>query len=295
MRIVAALGGNALLRRGESPEATVQLSHLEQAVRGLVPLLDDHEVLITHGNGPQVGLLAIESASDPELAAPYPLDVLDAQTQGMIGYWLIRELRRVRPKREVVALLTQTIVRADDPAFRQPSKFVGRLYPRQVPGWTMRPDGPGWRRVVPSPEPHDVVELPVIRRLLESGCLVVAAGGGGIPILDGPDGPQGVEGVVDKDLTAALLAERLGADALLLLTDVPAILRGYRTPAERAIRRATPSELRAVALPAGSMGPKAEAACRFAERRPDGFAAIGALEDAAELLRGRAGTCVRMA
>ena len=295
MRIVAALGGNALLRRGESPEATVQLSHLEQAVRGLVPLLDDHEVLITHGNGPQVGLLAIESASDPELAAPYPLDVLDAQTQGMIGYWLIRELRRVRPKREVVALLTQTIVRADDPAFRQPSKFVGRLYPRQVPGWTMRPDGPGWRRVVPSPEPHDVVELPVIRRLLESGCLVVAAGGVGIPILDGPDGPQGVEGVVDKDLTAALLAERLGADALLLLTDVPAILRGYRTPAERAIRRATPSELRAVALPAGSMGPKAEAACRFAERRPDGFAAIGALEDAAELLRGRAGTCVRMA
>ena len=295
MRIVAALGGNALLKRGEPPEAAVQLAHVAEAVRGLAPLLDDHEILLTHGNGPQVGLLAIESAGDPQLSAPYPLDALDAQTQGMIGYWLIRELRRARPKQEIAALLTQTVVRADDPAFHDPTKFVGRVYPAPVKDWSMRRDGDGWRRVVPSPEPQDVVELPTIRRLLDSGCLVVAAGGGGIPIVDGPEGPEGVEGVVDKDLTASLLAERLDADALLLLTDVPAILDGYGTPAARPIAQATPDELRALGLPAGSMGPKAEAASRFAERRRGGVAVIGALREAAELLDGRSGTRVRAA
>jgi carbamate kinase len=192
-----------------------------------------------------------------------------------------------------VGLLTQTVVRADDPAFQDPTKFIGRVYPERVNGWTMRRDGTGWRRVVPSPEPRDVVELPTIRQLLEAGCLVVAAGGGGVPIIDGPDGTQGVEGVVDKDLTTSLLAERLNADALLLLTDVPAILDGYGTPSERPITQATPAELRALKLPAGSMGPKAEAACRFAERRPGGVAVIGALSDAAKLLEGQAGTRVR--
>jgi carbamate kinase len=185
------------------------------------------------------------------------------------------------------------VVRADDPAFEDPTKFVGRLYPDRVAGWTMRRDGSAWRRVVPSPEPRDVVELPTIRQLLDGGCVVVAAGGGGVPIVEGPDGPQGVEGVVDKDLTASLLAERLEADALLLLTDVPAILQGYGTADERPIRQATPERLRALRLPGGSMGPKAEATCRFAERRPGGVAAIGALRDAAELLDGQAGTCVR--
>jgi carbamate kinase len=295
MRIVAALGGNALLRRGEPPEATLQLAHLAEAVRGLTPLLDDHEILLTHGNGPQIGLLAVESAGDSQLSAPYPLDALDAQTQGMIGYWLIRELRRARPERQIAALLTQTVVRADDPAFHGPTKFIGRVYPEPVDGWTMRRDGDGWRRVVPSPEPQDVVELPTIRRLLDWGCLVVAAGGGGVPIIEGPDGPQGVEGVVDKDLTASLLAERLNADALLLLTDVPAILDGYGTPGERPIGQVTPDELRALELPAGSMGPKAEAAARFAERRPGGVAVIGALREAANLLDGRSGTRVRAA
>ncbi len=294
MRIVVALGGNALLRRGEPPEAGVQIAHLAEAVRGVAPLLDQHEVLLTHGNGPQIGLLAIESASDPQLSTPYPLDALDAQTQGMIGYWLVRELRRARPKRQIAAVLTQTVVHADDPAFDDPTKFVGRLYPDRVAGWTMRRDGAAWRRVVPSPEPQNVVELPTIRLLMDAGCVVIAAGGGGVPIVDGPNGPQGVEGVVDKDLTASLLAERLNADALLLLTDVPAILQGYGTADERPIRQATPDQLRALRLPGGSMGPKAEAACRFAERRPDRIAAIGALRDATRLLDGRAGTCVRI-
>lgn len=298
MKVVAALGGNALLRRGEPPDAAVQLAHLGEAVRALVPLLDEHQMLITHGNGPQVGLLALESAADRQLTAPYPLDALDAQTQGMIGYWLVRELRRARPGRDVAALLTETVVRADDPAFARPAKFVGRVYPEPVPGWNMRRDGAGWRRVVPSPEPRDVLELPVIERLLAGGCVVVAAGGGGVPVVGEPGepgepgGPRGVEAVVDKDLTAALLADRLNADALLLLTDVPAVLAGFGTPDERPVADTTPDELRAMDLAAGSMGPKAEAACRFAERGPGRVAAIGALGDAADLLTGRTGTRV---
>ncbi|MFC4909578.1 carbamate kinase [Actinomadura gamaensis] len=300
MRLVIALGGNALLRRTERPDARIQASHVREAVSSLAPLLDAHEVLVAHGNGPQVGLLAVESAEDPQLAEPYPLDVLGAETQGMIGYWLVRELRHARPRREVAGLLTEIVVDADDPAFDRPTKFVGRGYGerdaaglRDERGWTLCPDGSAWRRVVPSPEPRDVPELPTLRRLLGDGCVVVAAGGGGTPVVMTPDGPSGVEAVVDKDLTAALLAERLDADALLMLTDVSAVMRGFGTPRAAPVRRATPAELRALDLPAGSMAPKAEAACRFAEHRPGAFAAIGALSDAVALVDGRAGTRVQ--
>lgn len=294
MRIVAALGGNALLRRGEPPDAAVQIAHVREAVRALAALADGNELIITHGNGPQVGLLAVESAADPALSAPYPLDVLGAETQGMIGYWLIRELRRALPGREIVAVLTETVVDSHDPAFDAPTKFIGRTYTsseaermRAEHGWSMRPDGGARRRVVPSPEPRDVVELPTIARLTAAGCLVIAAGGGGVPT-DG--GHHGIEAVVDKDLTAALLAARLEADALLLLTDVPAVVRDHGTAHARPIRRITPDRLRRVPLPAGSMGPKAEAACRFAEHRPGAIAVIGALTDAPALLTGAAGT-----
>ncbi|MCX9190242.1 carbamate kinase [Carbonactinospora thermoautotrophica] len=297
MRVVAALGGNALLRRGEPLDAEVQLKHLAEAVAALAPLADRHELVVTHGNGPQVGLLAEESTIDPRLHRPYPLDALDAQTQGMIGYWLVREMRRARPGREVVALITQTVVREDDPAFARPTKFVGPVYSADEAarlaedlGWVMRPDGGFWRRVVPSPEPHDIVELPIIHRLLQTGCVVIAAGGGGVPVVVGPDGPRGVEAVIDKDLAAALLAERLDADALLLLTDVPYVMRDFGTARQRPITEATPGELRRLGLPAGSMGPKAEAACRFAERRPGSIAVIGELTDAAALLAGETGT-----
>jgi carbamate kinase len=294
MRIVAALGGNALLQRGEPLDAAVQIAHVREAVRGLAVLADGNELIVTHGNGPQVGLLAIESAADPELSAPYPLDVLGAQTQGMIGYWLIRELRRALPGREVVALLTETLVDPADPAFRDPTKFIGRGYPpaeagrmRDDRGWVMRPDGGVWRRVVPSPEPRDILELAAMRRLVEDGCVVIAAGGGGVPV--DPD-HHGVEAVVDKDLTAALLAARLKADTLLLLTDVPAVMRDYGTVNARPVSAVTPAQLRALDLPSGSMGPKAEAACRFAEQRPGAAAVIGSLTEAPALLSGGAGT-----
>ncbi|MFI0411731.1 carbamate kinase [Actinomadura sp. 3N508] len=294
MRIVAALGGNALLRRGEPLEASVQIGHVREAVRGLAAAATGNELVITHGNGPQVGLLAVESASDPALSTPYPLDALGAQTQGMIGYWLARELRRALPGREVVAVLTETIVAPDDPAFANPTKFVGRAYPapeaarmRAEHGWALRRDGSAWRRVVPSPEPRDIVELATITRLVDDGCMVIAAGGGGVPV--GPD-HQGVEAVVDKDLTAALLAARLKADTLLLLTDVPAVMRDHGTVNASPIAEITPHRLRDLDLPDGSMGPKAEAACRFAEQRRGAVAVIGSLTDVPALLSGTAGT-----
>lgn len=299
MRIVAALGGNALLERGESADADLQEAHVARAVAALVPLLRAHEVIITHGNGPQVGVLAIESARDPALSRPYSFDVLGAQTQGMIGYWIAQAISQAMPDRQPVCVLSRTLTRDDDPAMAHPTKFVGPVYDGPTAarlgrefGWVMREDGGAWRRVVPSPEPVRIVELDMIRLLIGSGATVICAGGGGIPVTRGSDGGlHGVEAVLDKDLTAALLARGTGADALLLLTDVPAVIDGYGTSRARPVRRATAAQLRAMPLPAGSMGPKAEAACRFAEAtgRP---AAIGRLADAAALLAGAAGTVV---
>jgi carbamate kinase len=298
VRIVAALGGNALLRRGESADAAPQVGHVTAAVRPLAALAAHHELVVTHGNGPQVGLLALETATDPALSAPYPLDALGAETQGMIGYWLARELGNALPGREVVALVTQTLVDANDPAFRAPTKFVGPGYPdaqaRRLAAqrrWRMARDGHAWRRVVASPCPRWIVELPAIRRLADAGVLVVAAGGGGVPVTRRGHVLSGVEAVVDKDLTAALLAEAVGAELLLLLTDVPAVFAGFGTPAAYPLVRVTPEEIRRHAFPAGSMGPKVEAACRFVERT-GGRAAIGALEDADRVAAGRAGTQV---
>jgi carbamate kinase len=300
MRIVAALGGNALLERGEPAESSIQEAHVIKAVRALAPLAAGHDMVITHGNGPQVGLLALESAQDPALARPYPFDVLGAQTQGMIGYWLLQALQNALPGRQVACLVSRTLVRRDDPAFTRPAKFVGPVYTESQARdlaasrhWEIRPDGGRWRRVVPSPEPAELLDLAAIRLLLEHGAIVICAGGGGVPVVAGaaPGGTHGVEAVVDKDLTAALLGRQLHADALLLLTDVDAVQDSYGTPQARPIRRATPAELRARSFPAGSMGPKIDAACRFAEAtgRP---AAIGKLADAQGLLAGTAGTVI---
>jgi carbamate kinase len=300
VRIVAALGGNALLERGERPDSDVQIGHVRQAVRALAPLAAGHELLITHGNGPQVGLLAIETAADRALSHPYPFDVLGAQTQGMIGYWLVQELAGACTGKAAVCVLCRTVVGAGDPAFGNPTKFVGPAYtqPRArrlaaAHGWAMRQDGPAWRRVVPSPEPVELVELETIKLLASLGAIVVCAGGGGVPVLRGPGGAlRGVEAVVDKDLTAALLARETGADALLLLTDVEAVLADYGTPAQWPIHLTTPELLRKHSFPTGSMGPKVEAACRFAEQTP-GVAAIGRLDQAPALLAGTAGTIVK--
>jgi carbamate kinase len=299
VRIVAALGGNALLERGEKPDEDIQEHHVKQAADALAPLARSHDLIVTHGNGPQVGLLALESASDPALTRPYSLDVLGAQTQGMIGYWLVRALHGAAPGKSAGCLIGQTRVALDDPAFANPTKFVGPVYKESEAqdlaaerGWVVRPDGAAWRRVVPSPEPLELVELPLIRVLLAAGALVVCAGGGGIPVVADASGAlRGVEAVVDKDLTAALLARAVDADALLLLTDVDAVIDGFGTPDARPIRHATPQQLRARSFPAGSMGPKVEAACRFVEATGR-MAAIGRLDAAEALLDRSAGTIV---
>jgi carbamate kinase len=299
MKIVVALGGNALLERGEPPDSNIQESHVARAAAALAPLVQHHQIVITHGNGPQVGLLALESASDPALSHPYPFDVLVAQTQGMIGYWLVQALQSAAPGTPAACLICRTLVQADDPAFGRPTKYVGPVYDETSArrlaaerGWDVHQDGQAWRRVVPSPEPAELVELDMIRLLVSSGVIVVCAGGGGIPVVaDGAGGLRGVEAVVDKDLTATLLAQAVGADALLLLTDVEAVADGYGTPQARPIRQTTAHDLRARSFAAGSMGPKVEAACRFAETT-GGAAAIGRLDDACALLDGSAGTIV---
>ena len=300
MRILVALGGNALLRRNERPDADIQQHHIEDAVAALADILCDHEVIITHGNGPQVGMLAIESATDSALTRPYPLDALVAQTQGMIGYWIAQSIHNLLPQQNVVALLTQTVVDRNDPAFQTPTKFVGPTYSHRElsaiakqHSWNMAADGDAWRRVVASPEPQAVVELPLIQMLVDAKVVVVCAGGGGIPVEALSNGRRtGVEAVVDKDFTAALLAESLGADRLLLLTDVSAVESDYGTPDARPLRDTTPDELRLLNFPAGSMRPKVEAACRFVDHTGNP-AGIGSLLDATAILNGHAGTTIR--
>jgi carbamate kinase len=297
MRVVAALGGNALLRRGEPLSLPVQQGNAALAARALVGLAREHELIVTHGNGPQVGLLALLAQASREVP-PYPLDVLGAESEGLIGHLLLLALRRELPDREIACLLTQVEVATADPAFDAPSKPIGPVYPREVGlelararGWSVTSDTGGVRRTVASPEPQRILERPTIERLVEQGVLVICAGGGGIPVGVGPAGvTHGVEAVVDKDLAAALLARDLRADALLLLTDVRAVFRDFPGQVD-AIAEASPEELRSLSLPPGSMGPKVEAACRFAES--GGLALIGALEDAPILLVKRAGTRVR--
>jgi carbamate kinase len=296
--VVVALGGNALLQRGEPAEVDVQRRNVEAAATALAEVATVHRVVVTHGNGPQVGLLALQAEAYREVRA-YPLDVLGAESEGMIGYLLEQALVAALPGRAAATLLTQVVVDPADPAFARPSKPVGPVYAEQDArrlarerGWTVAPDTGGWRRVVPSPEPLEVVELAAILYLVEAGVLVVCAGGGGVPVvIDPAGGLRGVEAVIDKDLSAALLARRLGFDALLLLTDVPGVLRGFRTAQEELVRQARPPELRALGLPPGSMGAKVEAACRFVEAT-GGLAAIGALAQAGAVLRGEAGTTV---
>ena len=296
---VVALGGNALLRPGEPPEAANQARAAQAAAGLLAHAAGRHRLIVTHGNGPQVGLLALMSATCAE-AQPYPLDVLGSETEGQIGYVLELALDNAVEHQETVTVLTRVVVDAGDPAFAAPTKFIGQLYPSEREaravaephGWTIaRADG-GWRRVVPSPRPRRIVQLRAIQRLFDDGLLVVCAGGGGIPVVEDADGRQrGVEAVIDKDLTSALLAVDLGVEVLVLATDVDAVYDRYGTPSQRAITRATPARLRTHRFAPGSMGPKVEAVCIFVERT-GGRGAIGSLEDIDVLLDGRAGTQV---
>jgi carbamate kinase len=293
---VVALGGNALLRRGEPMEAANQARAARDAAQILARASLTHELVITHGNGPQVGLLALMSDAYKE-TAPYPLDVLDAETEGQIGYVLELQLDNFIDHQDTVTVITRIVVDADDPAFESPSKFIGPLYTDAEAseaadrhGWTVARDGHAWRRVVPSPEPRRIVQLSAIERLVDTGFIVVCAGGGGVPVVEDAEGRhRGVEAVIDKDLASSLLAIDLGADALVLATDVDAVYDD-----DLPITRATPEGLRSRQFPAGSMGPKVEAACRFVERT-GAAAAIGSLDEIEEILDGRAGTQVSAA
>lgn len=293
---MAALGGNALLKRGEPPEIGVQRHNAAAAAEAVAALAREHDVIVTHGNGPQVGLLALQ-AEAYRGARPYPLDVIDAESEGLIGYLLQQELGNRLPDREVVTLLTQVEVDPADSAFAQPTKPIGPVY-RQAEasslaaahGWTMVADGDGFRRAVASPEPRRIIELPTVRRLSAAGVLPICVGGGGIPVTRQPDGTLvGVEAVIDKDLAAARLAMDVGADMLLLLTDVPAVYADWAEGRLRPLGRVSPHDLAGLRFEAGTMGPKVTAACRFAEATGR-TAGIGRLEDAYAIARGRAGT-----
>lgn len=298
MRVVAALGGNALLRRDQSVDVDVQRGNIAVAVKALAELAVEHQLVVTHGNAPQVGLLALQAHAYKGVR-PYPLDVLGAESEGMIGYLLEQGLANALPERRTATLLTQVIVDRDDPAFGAPTKPVGPTYARdraermaRERGWTIARDGSGWRRVVASPEPRDILELDAVRILVEAEVIVTCVGGGGVPVVRDEHGLlRGVEAVIDKDRSAALLARELDADALLLLTDVPGIERAHGTPTAHALATVSVAELGELDLPEGSMRPKAEAAARFT-RETGGLAAIGALQDASALLCGRAGTRV---
>ncbi len=299
MLVVAAVSGRALLRHGGPFEAGVQQQNVAAAASALAAVALAHPLVVTHGNGPQIGLLALQSEAVRD-ARVYPLDVLGAQSEGMIGYLLEQQLANALPERQVASLLTEVVVDALDPAFRRPTKPIGPPYTEaearrlvEERGWTVAcDDGGSWRRVVASPMPRAVAELGVIQLLLEHGVVVVCAGGGGIPVVVDVHGARhGVEAVIDKDRSAALLARQIGADRLLLLTDVPAVEVGWGTRQARPLQHVTPDELRGYSFAAGSMAPKVEAAAWFVATTGH-RAAIGALADAAALIEGNAGTIV---
>lgn len=300
MRIVVALGGNALLKRGQPLSAQVQRENVRVAARALAPLALEHELVISHGNGPQVGLLALQSAAYAGVD-PYPLDVLGAETEGMIGYMIEQELGNLVPfEKPFATILTMVEVDPEDPAFQNPSKPIGPVYSEEEArrlqaekGWVLRPDGDRWRRVVPSPMPKRIFELRPVRWLLEKGTLVICAGGGGIPTmyLPGTRTLVGAEVVIDKDRASALLALQLEADLFVMATDADGVYLDWGTPQARRLARTTPAELLAHRFAAGSMGPKVEAACEFVSRTGR-RAAVGALDQLGAMADGTAGTQV---
>jgi len=299
MRIVVALGGNALLRRGERMTAENQRHNVRLAAAALAPLASEHALVISHGNGPQVGLLALQAASYHG-DETYPLDILDAESEGMIGYLIEQELANLLPDRRLATLLTQVEVDPADPAFRHPSKPIGPVHSAveakrlvQERRWSIAAEGAGYRRVVASPVPRRIFELGVIELLVNQDVIVICAGGGGVPVIRrADDSLVGVEAVIDKDRASCLLARELRADWLLMLTDVDGVYLDWETSRARRVRRIAPAALRQHAFAPGSMGPKVEAACEFAEA--GGVAGIGRLQDAGAILAGETGTIVKL-
>ena len=299
LTVVVALGGNALLERGQPMTAEVQRENVRVACRQLAPVAEKHRLVLSHGNGPQVGLLALQGQAYAAVD-PYPLDVLDAQTEGMIGYIIEQELGNLLPfERPFATLLTMIEVDPDDPAFKDPTKFVGPVYDKAAAdrlaaekGWTFKQDGEHWRRVVASPMPKQIFALDPIKWLLEKNTVVICSGGGGIPTAYAADGTRtllGVEAVIDKDWASELLARRLAADLFVIATDTDGVYLDWGTPEARRIERTTPSELAEHSFPSGSMGPKVEAVCHFVNATGK-RAAIGGLKDIERIVAGDAGT-----
>ncbi|MEZ9177532.1 carbamate kinase [Vibrio kanaloae] len=293
--VVVALGGNALLRRGEPLEADVQRRNIETAVKTISEIAKVYNVVLVHGNGPQVGLLALQGLEYKKVN-PYPLDILGSETQGMIGYMLMQEFKNYLPNRNISCMLTQMTVDPNDPAFADPTKPIGPIYEeaeaRELAEkfhWIVKPDGQHFRRVVPSPRPTGIVEHEAITQLIDAGHLVICTGGGGIPVKKENGKLVGVEAVIDKDMSAAFLAKQLDADALLILTDADAVYLDWGKPTQHALRSTTPSELAKFEFDAGSMGPKIEASCEFIQQGGK-VVGIGALEDGLQILQGQAGT-----
>ncbi|MCP4319284.1 MAG: carbamate kinase [Hyphomicrobiales bacterium] len=299
MRVVVALGGNALLRRRQEPTAENQRENVRIAAEAMAPIAREHELVISHGNGPQVGLLALQGAAyKPDEA--YPLDVLGAQTEGMIGYMIEQELGNLLPPEVPFAtILTMIEIDPADPAFNNPTKFIGPLYEEAEANaltagkrWAFKQDSDKWRRVVPSPLPKRIFEIRPIKWLLERKTIVICAGGGGIPTYyDEKNSLRGVEAVIDKDFASELLARELAADLFIMATDVGAVFKDFGTPHQKGIKRSSPEAIQSIEFPAGSMGPKVQAACHFAQKTGNP-AAIGALADLPEILERNAGTTV---
>ncbi|ERS22969.1 carbamate kinase [Propionibacterium sp. KPL2005] len=299
MRVLVALGGNALLRRGQPMTAGNQRANVRIAAERIKEVAVDHQVVVAHGNGPQVGLLALQSTAYEEVGI-YPLDVLGAESQAMIGYMIEQELGNVMPKeQQIVTMITMTVVDADDPAFDNPTKPIGPVYDRETAerlavekGWSIAADGEYFRRVVASPQPRNIVEQKAIRQLVDSGVLVVCAGGGGVPCVFDKEGSlHGVEAVIDKDLASAELAVRAGADLLVIATDVDGVYQGWGTPGQAFIKEMRAEDALNAEFAAGSMGPKVRAACNFALATGK-RAVIGSLEDIRGLVDGTCGTAI---
>ncbi|GKX60825.1 carbamate kinase [Leminorella grimontii] len=298
--LVIALGGNALLQRGEVLSADNQYKSIAKIASAIGELAEHYRIVIVHGNGPQVGLLALQNLAY-EAVPSYPLDILGAESQGMIGYMLAQRLSQNANARPVSTILTRVVVDKNDPAFDTPSKYIGPVYEperqkdleRQY-GWQMKLDGNYLRRVVPSPAPQSIQDSEAIRLLLDKRHIVICCGGGGIPMIEGEEGYRGVEAVIDKDLVASLLARELNAEYLMILTDADAVYQDWGSPQAKALRQVTPDELRPFAAPDGAMGPKAEAAIEFVEKTGK-KAFIGALKDALAIVREEKGTCIRLA
>ena len=301
MRVVIALGGNAILQRGEPLECEIQRKNIRTAAASIARIVRDHQVILTHGNGPQVGLLSLMNDSYKEVT-PYPLDILGAQTQGMIGAIFEQELRNQLSDKNICTISTQTLVDPKDSAFLNPDKFVGPVYNREEsqrvleenPEWTIKQDGDYYRRVVPSPEPKEILEIESLKQILDSGdTTLICGGGGGVPVYRNSFGElEGVEAVIDKDRATRLLAEGLNADAFLILTDINAVATNFGHPESKNIRTATPDAMDEFDFASGSMGPKVEAVVKFV-RNTGNMAAIGSLEQAAEILTSDSGTIIR--